>query len=79
MTTAAFGHSRLFAQIQQSSVRSRRDRRSRGYICARLNVVTPFPGAEDVAGTTRDLKQLKTITGTFQSVCRIVPDWGSME
>lgn len=67
MTTAAFGHSRLFAQIQHSGVRSRRDRPSRGYICARLNVVTPFPGAEDVAGTTRDLKQLRTITGPLSS------------
>lgn len=63
MTTAAFGHSRLFAQTQNRNLRSRRSRKT--YICARLNVVTPFPGAGDAAETTRDLKQLKTITGAF--------------
>lgn len=66
MTTAAFGNSRLFVQTHSRTARSRQSGRSsrKTHIYARLNVTTPFPGAEDVAGTTRDLKQLRTITGT---------------
>lgn len=30
-----------------------------------VNVLAPFPGAEDAAGTTRDLKKLRTITGAW--------------
>jgi len=34
-------------------------------LCRPVNVLAPFPGAEDAAGTTRDLKKLRLITGAF--------------
>lgn len=34
-------------------------------VCVPVNVLAPFPGAEDAAETTRDLKKLKTITGMW--------------
>ncbi|KAI8107377.1 hypothetical protein M9435_002408 [Picochlorum sp. BPE23] len=36
--------------------------RSPRRVCVPVNVLAPFPGAEDAAGTTRDLKKLRTIT-----------------